>query len=72
MLGEGGRGGDGSEEERELFPAVLASATAGEERDRVKSIVDALTAEHRKVEAAWSRLEPKLKALGLKTWITVE
>jgi hypothetical protein len=53
-----------SEEERELFPAVLASAAAGEEHERVKSIVDALTAEHRKVEAAWSKLEPKLKAVA--------
>lgn len=53
-----------SEEERELFPAVLASATPGEERDRVKSIVDALTAEHRRVEAAWGKLEPKLKAVA--------
>ena len=53
-----------AEEERELFPAVLASANKGAERDEVKTIVDALTAEHRKVEAAWSRLEPKLKAVA--------
>ena len=53
-----------NEEERELFPAVLASATPGEERDRVKGIVDALTAEHRRVEAAWAKLEPKLKAVA--------
>jgi Hemerythrin HHE cation binding domain len=53
-----------AEEEKELFPAVLASATKGEERDRVQALVSALTAEHRKVEAAWSKLEPKLKALS--------
>jgi hemerythrin-like domain-containing protein len=53
-----------AEEERELFPAVLASATAGEERERVQSIVATLTDEHRKVEASWSRLEPKLKAVA--------
>jgi hemerythrin-like domain-containing protein len=53
-----------AEEERELFPAVLASATAGEERQRVQAIVNALTAEHRKVESAWSRLEPQLKAVA--------
>jgi hemerythrin-like domain-containing protein len=53
-----------AEEERELFPAVLASATAGEERERVQSIVRALTDEHRRVEATWSRLEPKLKAVA--------
>ena len=49
------------EEERELFPAVLASAVRGDERDRVQAIVDRLTREHRAVEAAWSRLEPGLK-----------
>lgn len=50
-----------SEEERELFPAVLASATEGEERNRVQTIVDRLTKEHREVEAVWSKLEPGLK-----------
>lgn len=53
-----------SEEERELFPAVLASAVKGEERDRVKIMVDQLTAEHRVVEAAWSKLEPELKKVA--------
>ena len=53
-----------AEEEGELFPAVLASASKGEERDKVQAIVDALTAEHRKIEAAWTKLEPKLKAVA--------
>ncbi len=53
-----------SEEEKELFPAVTASAVKGEERDRVQQLVDALTAEHRQVEAAWMKLEPKLKAVA--------
>jgi len=53
-----------SEEERELFPAVLASAVKGEERDRVKIMIDQLTAEHRVVEAAWSKLEPELKKVA--------
>ena len=53
-----------SEEERELFPAVLASAVKGEERDRIKVMVDQLTAEHRVVEAAWSKLEPELKKVA--------
>jgi hemerythrin-like domain-containing protein len=53
-----------AEEERELFPAVLASAAKGAERDKVQAIVTELTAEHRQVEAAWSRLEPKLKAVA--------
>ena len=53
-----------SEEERELFPAVLASAVKGEERDRVKIMIDQLTAEHRVVESAWSKLEPELKKVA--------
>ncbi len=52
------------EEEKELFPAVLASAVKGEERDKVQQLVDALTAEHRRVEATWAKLEPKLKAVA--------
>jgi hemerythrin-like domain-containing protein len=52
------------EEERELFPAVLASAQRGAERERVQVLVDQLTAEHRQVEAMWTRLEPGLKAVA--------
>jgi hemerythrin-like domain-containing protein len=53
-----------AEEERELFPAVLASAAKGIERDKVQAIVAELTAEHRQVEAAWTQLEPRLKAVA--------
>lgn len=53
-----------AEEEQELFPAVLASARKGVEREKVQAIVTELTAEHRQVEAAWSALEPKLKAVA--------
>ena len=53
-----------SEEERDLFPAVLASAVKGPERDRVRVMVDQLTAEHRVVEAAWKKMEPELKKIG--------
>ncbi len=53
-----------AEEERELFPAVLASAVKGEERDKVRALAEALTAEHRRIEAEWSRLEPGLKAVA--------
>lgn len=52
------------EEEHELFPAVLASASEGEERERVRTIVDALTAEHRVIEATWAKLEHGLKAVA--------
>lgn len=53
-----------SEEERELFPAVVASATPGAERDQIKVMVEQLTAEHRVVEAAWHKLEPELKKVA--------
>lgn len=50
-----------SEEERELFPAVLKSAAAGEEHDRVQVMVERLTAEHRHLEHLWKDIEPALK-----------
>lgn len=53
-----------AEEERELFPAVLASATKGTERDQVQGMVDRLTQEHRDIEAAWERLKPHLKGIA--------
>lgn len=53
-----------SEEENELFPAVLASAAKGDEHDRVQMIVERLTREHRRVEAAWAALEPELKKVA--------
>lgn len=53
-----------ADEERELFPAVLASATAGEEREQVRARVERLTHEHREIESAWKRLEPALLAVA--------
>lgn len=53
-----------AEEESELFPAVLTSAAKGEEHDRVKIMIDQLTAAHRAVESAWSKLEPELKKVA--------
>jgi len=52
------------EEERELFPAVLASATPGEELERVKAMTKRLTQEHRMVEALWKGLESGLKRVA--------
>ena len=49
------------DEEEALFPALLESAHAGEERQRVNTLVDALTAEHREIEGLWRQLEPELK-----------
>ena len=53
-----------TEEERELFPAVLASATPGAERQQVQALADRLTAEHRAVEAAWQHLKPQLRHIA--------
>ena len=52
-----------AEEEKELFPAVLASSHPGEEREKVRTMIEWLTAEHRDVEALWARLEPQLKKI---------
>ncbi len=53
-----------AEEERALFTAVLASAAKGEEFERVQSMVARLTAEHRRIEARWSQLEPHLRKVA--------
>jgi hemerythrin-like domain-containing protein len=52
------------EEERELFPAVTASAQPGEELERVKAMTRRLTEEHRMIEALWKRLEKGLKPVA--------
>ncbi len=52
------------EEERELFPAVLASAQPGDELEKVKAMVKRLTEEHRMIEALWKRLEKGLKPVA--------
>ncbi len=53
-----------AEEERELFPAVLKSASPGEEHDTVRNMVDWLTQEHRDIEWLWFQIEPQLKKLA--------
>jgi Hemerythrin HHE cation binding domain len=50
-----------SEEEQELFSAVLASAERGAERDRVQAIVTRLTQEHRHIESLWRTIDPALR-----------
>ena len=52
------------DEERELFPAVLASAAKGAEHDHVQALVKRLTDEHRVLEATWKRLESGLKKVA--------
>jgi len=52
------------DEERELFPAVIAHAVKGEEFDKVQFMVARLTIEHRDLETAWKRLESGLKLIA--------
>ncbi len=52
------------EEERDLFPAVMQSATKGQEQAHVKTMVERLTTEHRQIEAWWSRIKPQLKQIA--------
>lgn len=52
------------EEEKDLFPAVLAASSLGAEFDRVKGLVNKLTAEHREIEAIWRSLEPAVSQLA--------
>jgi hemerythrin-like domain-containing protein len=52
------------DEERELFPSVLASAAKGEEQDRVKAMAKRLTDEHRELERLWKSLEAGLKKVA--------
>jgi hemerythrin-like domain-containing protein len=49
------------DEERELFPVVVAHAEKGAEQVQVASMVKRLTEEHRNLEALWKRIEPGLK-----------
>jgi hemerythrin-like domain-containing protein len=50
-----------SEEEQELFSAVLASAERGAERERVQAIVTRLTQDHRHIESLWRTIEPAVR-----------
>lgn len=52
------------DEERELFPAVQASAQPGAELDLVLALARRLTDEHRDLEKTWKRLEPELKKIA--------
>lgn len=51
------------EEEAELFPAVLADATTGDERAQVEGLVSRLVDEHRRVEGTYAQLGPVLSAI---------
>ncbi|WP_114968351.1 hemerythrin domain-containing protein [Rhodoferax ferrireducens] len=52
-----------SEEEEQLFTAVLASANSGDEKAEVEQLISKLTDEHREIERAFVYLIPQIKAL---------
>lgn len=52
------------EEERELIPAVRQSAVPGEESRHVEAVAQRLVAEHRRLEALWAKLKPRLKLVA--------
>lgn len=52
------------DEERDLFPAVLASAQPGAEREHVQAMTERLTQDHRAIEALWKSLEKALKRVS--------
>jgi hypothetical protein len=51
------------EEEKELFPAVLAASRPAE-YGGLRVLADELAAEHRRIEALWRALEPGLEHLA--------
>ncbi len=52
------------EEERDQFPAVIASARPTDEWSHVKALTERLTDEHRRIEALWNTLESGLKRVA--------
>lgn len=52
-----------AEEEKELFPAVLAASNSAE-YGALRAMAAVLTAEHRHIEALWRALEPGLEQLA--------
>lgn len=52
------------EEEKELFPAVHASAQKGQELAHVDHLIARLVEDHRALELLWSELEPALKKVA--------
>jgi hypothetical protein len=53
-----------AEEEKDLFPAVRASAQAGAERMKVDALIEQLTHDHRSLEKLWESLEPGLRKVS--------
>jgi|JI10StandDraft_1071094.scaffolds.fasta_scaffold598731_1 hemerythrin-like domain-containing protein len=60
------------EEEKDLFPVVLAHATPGQEYNEIKHLVEQLTAEHRSIEKLWAGMQPGLAKLARGQDATVD
>lgn len=56
--------GHHTEEERDLFPIILARVAHDGELDKVKAMVLRLTQEHRHMESKWVTLEPALAKIA--------
>ena len=52
------------DEERDLFPAVVRVAQAGDEADRARAMVAQLVREHREIAQLWKQLEPAVQAIA--------
>jgi hemerythrin-like domain-containing protein len=52
------------DEERDLFPAVIGSASPGAERESAQALAARLVAEHRDLEQMWKTLEPSVRAVA--------
>jgi hemerythrin-like domain-containing protein len=53
-----------ADEEKDLFPAVIASAADEAEREQVRALAERLTQEHRGIEQAWRALRGDVRALA--------
>lgn len=60
------------EEERDLFPAVAASAAPEEERETVKGYIRQLTLQHRAMEQMWKTLEPSIRDIAKGRSATID
>lgn len=52
------------DEEKALFPAVVAAAEPGPEREEVEAMVTRLRFEHHAIERAWQDLQPSLRLVA--------
>jgi hemerythrin-like domain-containing protein len=61
-----------ADEEQHLFPAVLASAHAGEEKEKAARMAQRLTGEHRALEQAWKAMAAPLRAIAAGKTVAID